>query len=93
VAVVSSHSWELFYAEGTKLMRVEIRATPRFAASEPRVVFQTPEIAWERALNYDVLPDGSGVVIRRGAPTLATQTLRVVNNWFSELDRLAPSRR
>jgi serine/threonine-protein kinase len=83
----------LFYAEGTKLMRVEISATPRFAAGEPRLVVQSSEIVWERARNYDVLPDGSFIVVRRGNVTLGARTLRAVFNWFAELDRLAPAGR
>ncbi len=82
---------ELFYAEGDKLMRVGIERAPRFAASAPQILFETPDFVWERVRNYDVLPDGSGfVIVRRGAGTPATRTLRVVFDWFAELERLAP---
>ena len=82
---------ELFYAEGNRMMRVGIERTPRFAASAPQILFETPDVVWERARNYDVLPDGSGfVVVRRGSGTPATRTLRVVFDWFAELERLAP---
>ena len=82
---------ELFYAEGDKLMRVGIERAPRFTAGAPQILFETPDFVWERVRNYDVLPDGSGfVIVRRGAGTPATRTLRVVFDWFAELERLAP---
>jgi len=83
---------ELFYAEGNKLMRVAIERSPRFAASAPRRLFESADFVWERPRNYDVLPDGRGfVMVRRGAGTPATRTLRVVFDWFAELDRLVPA--
>ena len=61
---------ELFYAEGDKLMRVGIERAPRFTATPPQILFETPDFVWERVRNYDVLPDGSGfVIVRRGAGT------------------------
>ena len=82
---------ELFYAQGNRMMRVAITLTPRFAAGQPEVLFETPDFVWERPRNYDVLPDGSGfVIVRRGAGTPATRSLRVVFDWFGELERLAP---
>ncbi len=89
--VWSRDGLELFYAEGDKLMRVAIERAPRFAASSPQILFETPDFVWERVRNYDVLPDGSGfVIVRRGSGTPATRTLRVVFDWFAELERLAP---
>ena len=83
---------ELFYSEGDKLMRVAIERAPRFAASAPQILFEIPDFVWERVRNYDVLPDGSGfVIVRRGSGTPATSTLRVVFDWFTELERLAPA--
>ncbi|KAB2962770.1 MAG: hypothetical protein F9K18_09390 [Thermoanaerobaculia bacterium] len=82
---------ELFYAEGQRLMRVAIERSPRFAASSPQRLFESPDYVWERPRNYDVLPGGSGfVMVRRGAATPATRSLRVVFDWFAELERLAP---
>ncbi len=82
---------ELFYAEGDRMMRVAVERSPRFTASSPELLFESPDYVWERPRNYDVLADGSGfVIVRRGAGTPATRTLRVVFDWFAELDRLAP---
>ena len=82
---------ELFYAEGTRMMRVEISTSPRFSASEPSVLFDRPEIVWERSRNYDVLADGTGfVVVRRGPASPPTASLRVVFDWFGELAAPAP---
>ena len=83
---------ELFYAEGDRMMRVAVERSPRFTASTPELLFESPDYVWERPRNYDVLADGSGfVIVRRGAGTPATRTLRVVFDWFAELDRLAPT--
>jgi serine/threonine-protein kinase len=83
---------ELFYAEGNRMMRVAIERVPRFAAGPPQLLFESPDFVWERPGNYDVLPDGSGfVMVRRGAGTPATATLRVVFDWFAELERLLPA--
>ncbi len=82
---------ELFYAEGNKLMSVAVERSPRFAASVPRLLFENADFVWERVRNYDVLSDGSGFVfVRRGQATPSTRSLRVVSNWFTELERLAP---
>jgi len=88
--VWSSDGRELFYAEGQRMMRVAIERSPRFSASAPERLFESPEYVWERQRNYDVLPDGNGfVMVRRGSATPATRSLRVVFGWFAELERLA----
>ncbi|HSM12548.1 MAG TPA: protein kinase [Thermoanaerobaculia bacterium] len=83
---------ELFYAEGNRMMRVAIERGARVAVSAPELVFESSEFVWERPGNYDVLPDGSGfVMVRRGETTPATSSLRLVFDWFTELERLAPA--
>jgi hypothetical protein len=74
------------------MMRVAIQRSPRFAASAPQLLFESSDFVWERARNYDVLPDASGfVIVRRGTDTPSTPSLRVVFDWFAELERLLPS--
>jgi len=74
---------ELFYAEGVRMMRVAIERSPRFVASAPQLLFESPDFVWERPF----------VIIRRGAGTPATRSLRVVFDWFAELERLLPGGR
>jgi eukaryotic-like serine/threonine-protein kinase len=81
----------LFYAEGEQLMRVDVGLAPRFAAGPPEKVFGGAEYVWERPGNYDVFPDGqSFVAISRPRGAQAAASLRLVLNWFSDLQRLAP---
>ena len=81
---------ELFYAHGDRMMQVRIERSPRFKASVPQALFENPGFVWERTGNYDVLPDGSGfVMVRRGADTPSTRTVRVVFGFLEELARLA----
>jgi serine/threonine-protein kinase len=81
---------ELFYAEGSKMMAVSVSRSPRFAASVPAALFENAAFVWERARNYDVLADGSGfVIVRRGANSSATPSVRVVFGFFGELGRSA----
>jgi len=64
---------------------------PAFHAAAPRVVFDGN---YETALpaNFDVSPDGRRFVMLKAiAPTVReTPHLIVVQNWFDELERLAP---
>lgn len=83
---------ELFFGEGNKMMRVAVARGPRLSVTTPERLFESTEFVWERPRNYDVLPDGSGfIMIRRGLTTPAQSSVRVVFNWFTELERLAPT--
>jgi len=83
---------ELFYAEGSGMMRVAIERGARLVVGSPERLFERADFIWERQSNYDVLPDGSGfVMVRRGESTPTTSSLRLVFDWFAELERLAPT--
>jgi hypothetical protein len=71
------------------MMRVTIATASRFSASEPDQVFENGQLVWERVRNYDLMPNGDFVMVRRdNAPT---RSLRVVLDWFDEWERLAPT--
>jgi eukaryotic-like serine/threonine-protein kinase len=75
---------ELYYVEGQRLMSVGVRleGTPEVARPMPIV---EGSYAWERPGNYDVLPDGRFVFIKRHGAIGGTAVLRVVVNGLSTL--------
>ena len=80
----SSETSELFYWEGDQLMAVSVETEPDFSVGVPSGLFRVARLANPV---YDVAPDGQSffVVQRDSAP----KELRIVFNWFEELDRLA----
>jgi eukaryotic-like serine/threonine-protein kinase len=93
VALWSRQGRELFYVQGATLMRVPVTADAAFTAGSPEPLFTDPLVDWNTALSYDVMPDGdSFVVVRRRPGNEPVRELRVVLDWFAELERLAPRR-
>jgi serine/threonine-protein kinase len=89
---------ELFYRAGAKMMVVDIRTQPTFSAGKPRLLFETPQAAFQAfgavGADYSVSADGQRfLMVRPGeqAQTSLTQ-INVVMNWFEELKRRAPLR-
>ncbi len=74
---------EIFYRNGDKMMSVEVKTTPGFSASAPRLLF---EGNYRHGVtfrpDYDVSPDGKRFLMVRGSeqpPTAAQITF--VPNW------------
>jgi serine/threonine-protein kinase len=89
-AMWSRDGRELFYAEGSRFMRVPVSASPRFSAGAAEPLFDNAQFVWERVRNYDILPDGqSFVMVRRAA--VSARSLKVVLDWTAELQRLLPA--
>jgi serine/threonine-protein kinase len=82
--VWSRNGRELFYAEGSQMMVVDIDLAGEPKVSRPRVLFQGPFV-WERARNYDVTPDGRFVMVQRSSDSIQSATLRVLLNWQAKL--------
>jgi serine/threonine-protein kinase len=81
---------ELFYAAGSRMMKVDVTLEPALRAAAPRELFQG-DFAWDRPANYDVTPDGRRfVMVKTAGRTSTVEELRVVLNWFEELRRLEP---
>lgn len=88
----SADGQEVFFAEGNRMMAVSVRTDAGFSAGSPEALFGGEEYVWSRVRNYDVLPDGSGfAMVRSGGGRAPIRSLRVVTNWFEELERLAPA--
>ena len=82
--VWSRNGRELFYAEGSQMMVVDIDLAGEPKVSRPRVLFQGPFV-WDRARNYDVTPDGRFVMVQRTSDLIQSATLRVLLNWQAKL--------
>lgn len=94
--VWSPNGGELFYANDNSILSVSFGTTPTFVASNPRVLFSGPYRQWQpgaqRGHTYDVAPDGqSFLMIREAEDVGIANELVVIQNWFEELTRLAPT--
>jgi serine/threonine-protein kinase len=98
---------ELFFVSGRRLYGVPVATGDEFSAGEPVVLFEELHVAGTGdhdpavypfatreetgEISYDVFPDGEHFVVAVGEPDPAPEQVRVVLNWFEELERLAPS--
>jgi Tol biopolymer transport system component len=88
--VWSKDGRELFYREGNELKAVSIAREPALRFGEPQTLFQAPLRRESRGeTTYDVAPDGRFIALLDASEESAC--LVVVENWFEELKRLAPT--
>jgi serine/threonine-protein kinase len=85
-------SAQLFYRNGDAVMVVDVKLTPEFSASRPRLLFRRP---YERSNaywpNYDVTPDGRRLLMLKTVDASPpSQQIHVVLNWFDELKQRVP---
>ena len=78
---------ELFYLSGETLMS---RAVSTLAGDLTLGVAR-PLFEYPRVLEFDVAPDGQRFVLRSVNEDAMTREIRVVFNWFEELERLVPN--
>jgi serine/threonine protein kinase len=93
-AVWSRNGRELFYRNGDKMMAVAIETKPTFVPAKPRLLFeghyQTGNYTFLQ--DYDVSPDGQHfLMVKAGEQATLAAQINVVQNWFEELKRRAPS--
>ena len=78
-------------SRGSQLLSVGFQSEPSPKLGRPQPLFRTEQY---RSLfdmrNYDVHPDGKRFLFIR--PERRSDQLHVVLNWFSELERLVPTR-
>ena len=83
---------ELFYRdrETGSVMVVTVVTEPTFSPGEPEILFSGDYIA--TASSYDVSFDGQRFLMLKNAEQVQTpeEDLVVIENWFEELNRLAP---
>jgi eukaryotic-like serine/threonine-protein kinase len=83
---------ELFYRNGDALYTVPIQTDPRFEQGNPQIVFQGRYYAGQGGRAYDVSSDGRRFLMLKQVEDSSARTrIVVVLNWFTELERLAPT--
>lgn len=90
-AVWSADGTELFYRSGDRMMVVPVTGQPGSPTGVPRVLF-TGQFVSTDIPNYDVSRKGERfLMLRRVEDDIVSQALRIVDNWFEDLKRLAPA--
>ena len=87
---------ELFYlatgSDGFRVMAVPIQPGTSFTAATPQALFEGRYFVDSEGRTYDVSPDGQRFLMIKNAGTAeAAPQIIVVENWFEELKRLAPT--
>jgi len=78
---------QLYYRNGRRMMRADIRTRPTFAAGLTTELFRGPfELDRAQDRSYDVTPDGNHFFMLQADPAAAPE-LRIVTNWVEELKR------
>lgn len=82
---------EFYYRRDREVMAVPVRTVPEFSALSPEVLFEGDfyVVPGETSFpDYNISPDGERfLMIRKQEPH---RKIRVVLNWFDELERLVP---
>lgn len=82
---------ELFYRAGENVMAARVRTGADFDFDRPVLVASgNYMVDGSGHPLYDVMPDGSFVLVERN-PEAALTEIHVVLNWFEELNRLVPT--
>ena len=83
---------ELFYRDGEAVLAVSIQTDPSFVQGTPEELFEGQSDLGPGGRTYDVSPDGERfLMIKPAESASATSQIIVVQNWFEELKRLAPT--
>ena len=83
---------ELFFLhqvdDDAEILMVSVTAEPNFFAGTPEVLFTGEYLFGGARPNWDISPDGQRFLLMK-QPVVQT-SIAFVNNWFEELNRLAP---
>jgi dipeptidyl aminopeptidase/acylaminoacyl peptidase len=82
---------EIFYWSGNRLHAVAVDTEAGLRIGEPALLFESDHHANWTHRGYDVTADGQRVVLVRTPVATRPREVKVVFNWFSELERLAGS--
>jgi serine/threonine-protein kinase len=88
-APVWAGSSELFFWSGDRLFVTEVATTPELEIGEPEALFAVARHTSNTSREYDVSADGRRILIARTPEAARPREIRVVINWFAELERLA----
>ena len=78
---------EIFYRTGNRWMVVSIRTEPELEWDPPQFLFSTDFIDTPNG-TWDVSPDGARIFLFKSTGQYDRTKLRLVGNWFEELNRL-----
>jgi serine/threonine-protein kinase len=76
----------LYYRSGRRIMLADVERSPTFSVGSPRVVFEG-DFVNVGGRSYDVAPGDTRFLIIDD-PVVTTTTLRVVQGWIGEVERL-----
>jgi hypothetical protein len=81
---------ELYFRRGNKWYASQLEFEPELTIGTPELLFEVPGFVDTAGISYDVSRDGQRflVLIRKNEPERTK--LNLVQNWFTELNRLAP---
>ena len=82
---------ELFYWNGDQLYVVGIGSGETFQRDTPVPLFERAHRAGTFSQGYDVAPDGQRFLIVTPEEQTVVSQLDLVQNWFTELERLVPT--
>ena len=71
----------VFYRVGTRIVAAAVTLTPRFAAGNPRLLFDGAFETSDLDRNFDISPDGTRFLMIRSEATPSLPQFRVVFNW------------
>jgi serine/threonine-protein kinase len=92
-ALWSQDGRELFFSNGTTWFKVPVSTTPDFSFGPPELLFEGPYLNVP-GFGYAVYPDADRFILLESVTGSGPITeLKVVENWFAELERLAPTAR
>ncbi|MEQ1759525.1 MAG: protein kinase [Vicinamibacterales bacterium] len=84
-----------FFSEGEGMAAADVGSGASWQSGRARFLFAGDYLLGEGARTYDISADGQRFVLIKNAPpdpAVVSPSVVVVQNWFSELQRLAPSR-
>ncbi len=89
----SSNGRELYYRNGSLLMRVPVTISSTLQSGTAETFFNDAfDLRSNSGETFDVSPRDSRILMIRPPPGDRGSTIKVVLNWFEELRRLAPTR-
>ncbi len=79
------------------MLAVSVETEPSFTAGTPRLLFTGDYLDIGNRPSYDIAPDGRFLMMKSAGGEIGAEfsesqqaQLIVVDNWFEELNRLAP---
>ncbi len=72
-------------------MVVDIGLEPTLVAGTPRYLFEKGYYSTSTFEEYDVAPDGQRFLFIEPVEKFESKQIRIVFNWFEELERLVPT--